>query len=260
MYRLFILGSGMKYALLVALLMPWQYASAKAPKSEDDKILYTLGTVLARNLDQFRLTKEEAAMVLQGFTTKIKGEKLLVEMEAYGPKIRGWHQARTKKISEEDSKKYKAEGKTFMEKILKDKKSVKLDSGVVYQVLKEGTGEMPKATDRVKVHYHGTLTDGTVFDSSVERKSPATFGLNQVIKCWTEGVQKIKVGGKSKLFCPSDVAYGDRGSPPKIPAGATLVFDVELLEIVKDKPAKGGHDHSGHDHGSHDDKAKNKKK
>jgi FKBP-type peptidyl-prolyl cis-trans isomerase FkpA/FKBP-type peptidyl-prolyl cis-trans isomerase FklB len=85
----------------------------------------------------------------------------------------------------------------------------------------------------VKVHYHGTLTDGTVFDSSVQRGQPATFPLSGVIKCWTEGVQEIKVGGKSKLVCPSDIAYGDRGSPPKIKPGATLVFEVELLEIVK---------------------------
>ena len=92
---------------------------------------------------------------------------------------------------------------------------------------------MPKATDTVKVHYHGTLTDGTVFDSSVKRGEPATFPLNQVIKCWTEAVQLIKVGGKSRLVCPSGIAYGDRGSPPVIKPGATLVFEVELLDIVK---------------------------
>jgi FKBP-type peptidyl-prolyl cis-trans isomerase len=89
----------------------------------------------------------------------------------------------------------------------------------------------------VKVHYTGKLTDGTVFDSSVERGQPATFPLNQVIKCWTEGVAMMKVGGKAKLVCPSDIAYGDRGAPPKIKPGSTLVFDVELLEIMKDQPA-----------------------
>jgi len=85
----------------------------------------------------------------------------------------------------------------------------------------------------VKVHYTGKLTDGTVFDSSVQRGEPATFPLNGVIKCWTEGVQKMKVGGKATLTCPSDIAYGDQGRPPTIKPGATLVFDVELIEIVK---------------------------
>jgi FKBP-type peptidyl-prolyl cis-trans isomerase FkpA/FKBP-type peptidyl-prolyl cis-trans isomerase FklB len=86
----------------------------------------------------------------------------------------------------------------------------------------------------VKVHYHGTLIDGTVFDSSVQRGQPATFPLNGVIPCWTEGVQRMKVGEKSRLVCPSQIAYGDRGAPPKIKPGATLVFEVELLEIVKE--------------------------
>jgi FKBP-type peptidyl-prolyl cis-trans isomerase FkpA/FKBP-type peptidyl-prolyl cis-trans isomerase FklB len=99
--------------------------------------------------------------------------------------------------------------------------------------MKEGKGASPKETDTVKVHYHGTLTDGTVFDSSVQRGEPATFPLAQVIPCWTEGVQRVKVGGKSRLICPANLAYGDRGAPPKIKPGATLVFEVELLDIVK---------------------------
>jgi FKBP-type peptidyl-prolyl cis-trans isomerase FkpA/FKBP-type peptidyl-prolyl cis-trans isomerase FklB len=99
--------------------------------------------------------------------------------------------------------------------------------------LKVGTGPSPAATDKVKVHYHGTLTDGTVFDSSVQRGEPITFPLDGVIGCWTEGVQKMKVGGKARLVCPSETAYGERGAPPRIKPGATLVFEVELLEIVK---------------------------
>ncbi|HEX8908988.1 MAG TPA: FKBP-type peptidyl-prolyl cis-trans isomerase, partial [Anaeromyxobacteraceae bacterium] len=91
----------------------------------------------------------------------------------------------------------------------------------------------PKETDTVKVHYTGTLIDGKVFDSSVKRGQPAEFPLNQVIKCWTEGVAKMKVGGKAKLVCPSSIAYGDEGRPPTIPGGATLVFEVELLDVKK---------------------------
>ncbi len=99
--------------------------------------------------------------------------------------------------------------------------------------LKPGAGSSPQASDKVKVHYHGTLPDGTVFDSSVQRGEPATFALNGVIRCWTEGLQRMKVGGKAKLVCPSDTAYGDRGMPPRILPGATLIFEVELLDIVK---------------------------
>jgi len=104
---------------------------------------------------------------------------------------------------------------------------------MVYTPIKAGQGASPQATDTVKVHYHGTLTDSTVFDSSVQRGEPATFPLDRVIPCWTEGVQRMKIGGKSRLVCPADVAYGDRGRPPQIPPGATLVFEVELLDIVK---------------------------
>jgi FKBP-type peptidyl-prolyl cis-trans isomerase len=108
----------------------------------------------------------------------------------------------------------------------------KLDSGLVYLEVAPGTGDSPKDTDTVKVHYHGTLRDGTVFDSSVERGTPAQFPLNRVIPCWTEGVQKMKVGGKGRLTCPASIAYGDRGAPPKIKPGAALAFEVELLEIL----------------------------
>ncbi len=104
-------------------------------------------------------------------------------------------------------------------------------SGLEITHLKEGSGPSPLSTDVVLVHYHGTFPDGKVFDSSVERGSPARFPLNGVIPCWTEGVQKMKVGGKAKLVCPPEIAYGARGYPPAIPPNATLHFEVELLEI-----------------------------
>ena len=106
-------------------------------------------------------------------------------------------------------------------------------SGLVYKSLKDGTGPSPVATDVVKVHYRGTLQDGKEFDSSHSRGQPAEFPLNRVIKCWTEGVQRIAVGGKAKLTCPSAIAYGERGAGGSIPPNATLLFEVELLDIVK---------------------------
>jgi FKBP-type peptidyl-prolyl cis-trans isomerase FkpA len=107
----------------------------------------------------------------------------------------------------------------------------KTASGLVYKELRAGTGASPKATDRVTVNYRGTLTNGTEFDSSYKRNAPATFPLNGVIPCWTEGVQMMKVGGKAQLTCPPSIAYGDRGAPPAVPPGATLIFEVELLKI-----------------------------
>ena len=105
-------------------------------------------------------------------------------------------------------------------------------SGLVYRSIKDGTGASPAATDVVKVHYRGTLPDGKEFDSSIARGAPAEFPLNRVIKCWTEGVQKMKVGGKAKLTCPPAIAYGERGAGSVIPPNATLLFEVELLGIA----------------------------
>jgi FKBP-type peptidyl-prolyl cis-trans isomerase FkpA len=124
-----------------------------------------------------------------------------------------------------------ADPKAYLDKAAAEPGAVKTASGLVYKELKAGKGASPKASDIVKVNYRGTLVDGTEFDSSYKRNEPATFPLGQVIPCWTEGVQKMKVGGKSQLVCPSGIAYGDRGMPPVIPAGATLIFEVELLSI-----------------------------
>lgn len=112
-------------------------------------------------------------------------------------------------------------------------KEEKTASGIVITTLKEGAGASPKPADVVKVHYRGTLTDGKEFDSSYKRGQPATFALNRVIPCWTEGVQTMKVGGKVKLLCPSNLAYESRGVPGLIPANSSLLFEVELLDIVK---------------------------
>ena len=122
-------------------------------------------------------------------------------------------------------------GPSFLDLKAQEPGAVRTKSGLIIRTITPGTGPSPQATDTVKVHYHGTLTDGTVFDSSVQRGEPATFPLDRVIPCWTEGVQMMKVGEKAQLVCPSSIAYGDNGAPPKIPGSATLVFEVELLAI-----------------------------
>jgi FKBP-type peptidyl-prolyl cis-trans isomerase FkpA len=121
----------------------------------------------------------------------------------------------------------------YKEAALKEPGAVKTSSGLIFRTLRPGDGPSPKATSTVKVHYEGTFIDGKVFDSSLQRGEPAEFPLSGVIRCWTEALQRMKVGEKAKLVCPPGIAYGDRGSPPSVPPGSTLVFEVELLEIVK---------------------------
>ncbi|HUA87145.1 MAG TPA: FKBP-type peptidyl-prolyl cis-trans isomerase [Bryobacteraceae bacterium] len=125
----------------------------------------------------------------------------------------------------------KPEGQAFLDKAAAEPGAIRTPSGLVYKDLRPGNGPSPRPTDVVTVNYRGTLTDGTEFDSSYKRNQPAQFPLSQVIPCWTEGLQRMKVGGKAQLVCPSNIAYGDAGSPPVIPGGATLVFEVELLRI-----------------------------
>ncbi len=125
----------------------------------------------------------------------------------------------------------KAEGTAFLAENRTKEGVVELESGLQYKMIKDGKGKSPGPTDEVTVHYAGRLLDGTEFDSSVKRGQPATFPLNRVIPGWTEGLQLIKEGGKAELYIPSDLGYGDRGSPPKIPGGATLIFEIELISV-----------------------------
>lgn len=208
-------------------------AAAKAAGlTEDQKVLYFLGQAVSSKIKQFEFTKEESKYIIQGFSEALAGQKSKAD-ETYGMKLNAY----LAKKQEAIVAKQKGAAKPFLDKMAKEKGAEKLPSGVVYIPVKEGAGVNPKATDMVKVHYHGTFPDGKVFDSSVDRGTPAEFPLSGVIPCWTEGVQKIKVGGKARLVCPSDTAYGDQGAGGAIPGGATLVFEVELLEILKESPA-----------------------
>jgi FKBP-type peptidyl-prolyl cis-trans isomerase FkpA len=198
-----------------------------ALETDTDKTLYALGQALATNvLKDFQLTDEEAAIVSAGLTDGVAGRESKVDMQVYGPRIQDLARER---ISAEAGAEKDASA-AFLEQMAKETGAERSTTGMIYIPISAGTGANPTADDSVRVHYHGTLRDGTVFDSSVERGEPITFPLTGVIPCWTEGVQKIKVGGKAKLVCPSETAYGDGGQGP-IPGGATLVFEVELIAI-----------------------------
>ncbi len=199
---------------------------ATSLKTEDEKTVYALGLALGGNLSRFNLSDAELEILLGAIRDSVKKRKPQVSLKEYGPKITELAQKR----AVEGLKIEKAEGAKLLEAEAAKPGAVKTKSGLVYIETKAGEGVSPKASDTVKVHYHGMLRDGTVFDSSVDRGEPATFPLGRVIPAWTEGLQKMKIGGKARLVCPAELAYKDDGRPG-IPGGAVLIFEVELIEI-----------------------------
>jgi FKBP-type peptidyl-prolyl cis-trans isomerase len=200
--------------------------------TDDQKSFYTLGVLMSQQIEVFGpMTPEELALVQRGLTDGVNHAKPAVDTDQFRMKLQEIAQARMKAAADKAG----AAGVAYLDKASKEAGATKTASGMVIKQTKEGTGAQPKKTDEVKVHYEGRLIDGKVFDSSIARNEPATFPLDGVIPCWTEGLQTMKVGGKAQLICPSDLAYGPSGRPPTIPPAATLVFDVELLDIVKPK-------------------------
>jgi FKBP-type peptidyl-prolyl cis-trans isomerase FkpA len=199
---------------------------AQTLTTDQDKTLYALGLAIGNNVKEFNLSPTELALVTSGLTDAVQGKQPKVNFQEYAPKLQALAQERAASAATAEKQ---ASG-AYLEKMSKETGAVRSPSGVIYIPVTVGTGPSPTADKTVRVHYHGTLRDGTVFDSSVQRGEPISFPLGGVIPCWTEGVQKMKVGGKAKLVCPSETAYGDQGTGP-IPGGAVLLFEVELLGI-----------------------------
>jgi FKBP-type peptidyl-prolyl cis-trans isomerase FkpA/FKBP-type peptidyl-prolyl cis-trans isomerase FklB len=206
--------------------------------TEKDQVSYMIGMQMAKSLEPVK-DDVDVDTISKAIKTSLSGGKLLLteeQAQKIGESFSEKMQA--KQIAEmmAKAKKNAADGAAFLATNGKKPTVKTTATGLQYEVITEGKGAKPKATDVVKVNYKGTLIDGTEFDSSYKRGQPATFPLMSVIPCWTEGLQKMKVGGKAKLVCPSKIAYGDNGRPPTIPGGATLVFEVELLGVKAGSP------------------------
>jgi len=213
---------------LLCLGTPAAFAAAPEPTTEEQKTLYALGLAINQSLNNFNLNESEFEIVKSGITDGFSKRPKL-DLQKFGLKISEMQQARASVIAEAEKK----VGAAFLAKAATEPGAKKTESGAILITTKEGNGATPGIADMVKVHYLGTLVDGTVFDGLAKQGgNPATLRVSEMSKCWVEGIQQIKVGGKSKLVCPSNLAYRDKGLPPLIKPGATLVFEIDLLEIV----------------------------
>jgi FKBP-type peptidyl-prolyl cis-trans isomerase FkpA len=198
----------------------------------DREIFYALGALLGVRVAGMGLSEKEQWVVRQGFADAAAGKKLKLrdpDLELWGPRVDAAMARRVNpKVTAE-----KDRGAAFARKAAAEEGAQVLPSGVVVRTLKPGQGPNPAPTDRVRVNYEGKLIDGTKFDASADHGGPAELRLDQVIRCWGDGVPKMRVGEKMRLICPSSVAYGDQGRPPQIPGGATLIFEIDLLSLEK---------------------------
>ena len=212
-------------------------APAAAPKFTEAQLLEPFGWFVGRRIgiSELGFTAEQSAAIIKGIQASAAGKESPFKIEEVGPELDKFMQAKQAEYTAKQKAKSQGESDKFFADVKAKKGVVVLPSGLCYEIIQEGKGAFPKATDTVKVHYTGTLVNGTKFDSSVDRGEPAEFPLNGVIPGWTEGLEKISKGGKIKLYVPFQLAYGEEGRPPTIPPAATLIFDVELLDI-KDTP------------------------
>jgi FKBP-type peptidyl-prolyl cis-trans isomerase FkpA len=213
---------------------------ASAAADADAAAFYAFGASLSRYASGVKVSDADVAAIQEGLKDALQGKPLKHDPKDLGPALQKLLTDRRNAAAAEE----KQAAAPFLEQAAAEQGARKTTTGLVIKTITDGTGDSPKPTDRVKVHYRGTLRNGSEFDSSISRGEPATFPLNRVVPCWTEGVGLMKVGEKAKLTCPSELAYGERGVPGRIPANAPLVFEVELLEIVPETasatPAPGG--------------------
>lgn len=219
--------------------------AAETPlRTDEERTLYAVGLAEGRRLAVFGLTPAELALVQRGLHDQVTGTHPQVDLEEWGPRINQMARERHDRPNPAAQAAIAAEhtaGEAFAAAAAREPGAERLPSGLVFRSIREGTGAQPTAASTVRVHYRGTLRDGTEFDSSIARNEPAEFPLGGVVPCWTEGVQRIRVGGKARLVCPPALGYGDHESG-RIPAGATLNFEVELLAIVSGPGAGGAGD------------------
>jgi FKBP-type peptidyl-prolyl cis-trans isomerase FkpA len=209
------------------------FAGAPEPTTDEQKIFYAMGLTISRSIESFGLNESDLELVKSGISDGVLNKTPKVDLQTYGPKIQQLQQARASIIAEAEKKL----GAAFLAKASSEPGAKKTESGALITTIKEGKGASPKRTDTVKVHYNGTLIDGTVFDSTLKKSEPTTLIVSEMSKCWTEGILQMKAGGKSRLICPSNLAYRDKGLAPLIKPGATLVFDIDLVEVVAKQSA-----------------------
>jgi FKBP-type peptidyl-prolyl cis-trans isomerase len=207
-------------------------AASAQPQFSEAQVLQALGWFISKQngFAELGFSKEQMDEVAKGVLLAAAGKELPSDPNTIGPEVGKLMQAKQQVYLEKLKVQGKVESDKFFAEVKTRKGVIALPSGLAYEIVKPGAGDFPKATDTVKVHYTGTLLNGTKFDSSIDRGEPAEFALDGVIPGWTEGIQKINKGGKIKLYIPSQLAYGENGNQG-IPPNSTLIFDVELLEI-----------------------------
>lgn len=200
---------------------------AQTFKTPNDTLSYSLGVLVGNSIKQQGFTNLNPDLIMSGLKSVLAGEPTLLTVDQCGAIVREVSTAAKAKQFEANKK----TGEDFLATNKKREGVITLDNGLQYEIIKAGTGPKPTMTDKVLVHYHGTFIDGSIFDSSVDRGTPMSFGLNQVIRGWTEILQIMPEGSKWRVYIPYNLAYGEQGSPPKIPPYSPLIFDMELIEI-----------------------------